>query len=111
MPGRRHHPHPALGPGPARRDRGRPGWPATRARECPILGAPWERRSAVKSDQTQSDDVNASRLNTPDVQDASDEACCSSVRSARDEKANPGTKTPTTAALLDLQRDSDLEQS
>jgi hypothetical protein len=55
--------------------------------ECPILGAVWERRSAVRCGQKRSDDVKTSVSTLLTCGNVPDQACCSSVLSVRDEEA------------------------
>jgi hypothetical protein len=71
--------------------------PTTSARRsCPILGAVWERRSAVRYGQTRSYGVNIAASTGLTCRNVPDRACCSPVLSVRDEGAagsNPATPT------------------
>ena len=64
--------------------------------ECPILGATWERRSAVRCGQKRSDDVNTAVSTRLTCRNVLDQEPCSRALSVRDEEAagsNPATPT------------------
>ena len=65
--------------------------------ECPILGANWERRSAVRCGQMRSDDVKAAVSTPLTCRNVPDRACCSHVLSVRDEEV--ASTTPAVPAL------------
>jgi aminoglycoside phosphotransferase (APT) family kinase protein len=57
-----------------------------RHKVCPILGAEWERQSAVRCGQKRSDDANSAASKRLTCRNVPDRACCSPVLSVRDEE-------------------------